>query len=114
MRHMMDGAERRARPESGARGSGRRAGTVEAIGTGSTAANSLNRAGILGIILRIRICRELLLAVPHARIDARGGQKLAVSPAFGNTATLQHQNLVGVHDCRQSMRHHDYGVLAGE
>ena len=37
-----------------------------------------------------------------------------MSPALGNATALQHQNLIGVHDCRQAMRHHDYGVLAGE
>ena len=37
-----------------------------------------------------------------------------MSPVLGNATAFQHQNLVGVHDCRQAMCHHDYGVLAGE
>ena len=37
-----------------------------------------------------------------------------MSPVLGNATALQHQNLVGVHDRRQAMRHHNYGVLAGK
>jgi len=37
-----------------------------------------------------------------------------VSPVLGNTATLQHQDLIGAYDRRQAVCHHDYGVLAGE
>ena len=34
--------------------------------------------------------------------------------ALGNATALQHQNLIGVHDRRQAVCHHDYGVPAGE
>ena len=34
--------------------------------------------------------------------------------ALGNATALQHQNLIGVHDCRQAVCHHNYSVPAGE
>ena len=37
-----------------------------------------------------------------------------MSPVLGNTATLQHQDLIGAYDRRQAVCHHDYGVPAGE
>ena len=37
-----------------------------------------------------------------------------MSSVLGNTATLQHQDLIGVHDCRQAVCHHNYSVPAGK
>ena len=34
--------------------------------------------------------------------------------ALGNATAFQHQNLVGVHDRRQAVCHHNYSVLAGK
>ena len=34
--------------------------------------------------------------------------------ALGNAAAFQHQDLIGVHDRRQAVCHHDYSVPAGK
>ena len=114
--HAPHNGRRRATGMVGARcrgGSGH-ADTVAAGTANANALGSLRHGNILSAVLGIRIRRELLLAVPHARIDAHVRQELAVSPALGNATALQHQDLVGVDDRRQAMRHHDHGVIAGE
>ena len=37
-----------------------------------------------------------------------------MSSVLDNATAFQHQNLVGVHDRRQAVCHHNYSVLAGE
>ena len=96
------------------RGCASHAGVVVAASANADALGSLSHGNILSAVLGIRIRRELLLAVPHARIDARVRQKLAVSPTLGNATAFEHQNLVGVGDRRQAMCHYDHGVIAGE
>ena len=75
------------------------AGSVRACVGGAPGCGLAVIARSLGtLIICIRICRELLLAVPHACIDARVRQKLVMGAALGNATALQHQNLVGVHN----------------
>ena len=114
--HAPHDGRRRAAGVAGAGhlGSGGHADAVAAVSANAIALGSLRHGNILSAVLGIRIRRELLLTIPHARIDARVRQKLVVSPALGNATALQHQNLVGADNRRQAMRHHDHGVIAGE
>ena len=44
------------------------------------------------------------LARPHFSIKARCIKQLLMATAFSQTAIVEHQNSVGIRDCRQPMR----------
>src|SRR5882757_196137 len=53
-----------------------------------------------------------LLAAPHIGIEAVARQKLAVPAAFGDTAAVEDDDLVGIDDGRQAMGDHYRGAAA--
>jgi len=56
----------------------------------------------------------LLLTVPHTGINAVAGEEVAVTAAFDDTPSLQHQNLVGINHGRQPVGDHKGGSALGD
>src|SRR5258707_14131430 len=56
--------------------------------------------------------RGFLLAAPHVGIEAVPGQQLGMAPALGDTAAIEHHDLVGIDDGGEAVRDHHGGAAA--
>ena len=72
---------------------------------GWTARNRVRVGMLLAGFLR------LALPVPHARIEPAGGDKLRVLAALGDSALVEHYDLVGADDGREPMGDHERGAV---
>ena len=56
----------------------------------------------------------VLLQAEERRVAAAAAQQVLVAAGLDDLAALDHQNLVGVHDGRQPVRHHDGGAALAQ
>ena len=55
-----------------------------------------------------------LLAIPHRSVGAAASEQSAMRAAFDNHAIIQHQNLVGTDNGRQTMRDYQRSASRGK